>query len=75
MHQKYVVHPESCTVLTGTANMSTDATRRRTEHRLRWADAPDLTAGFVTDFRTLWTRLPSPFRQGRSGAPGHPVGR
>ena len=28
MHQKYIVHPEAQTVLTGTANLSTDASQR-----------------------------------------------
>lgn len=64
MHQKYVVHPESSTVLTGTANLSTDAVRRHTEHRLAWFHDDALTAAFVADFETMWRRLPPPFRRG-----------
>ena len=63
MHQKYVVHPESGTVLTGTANMSTDATRRHSEHRIRWTGDPELADRFVADFETIWDRLPSPFQR------------
>jgi hypothetical protein len=61
MHEKYVVHPESGTVLTGTANMSTDASSRHTEHRIRWRGEPVLTARFLADFETIWGRLASPF--------------
>ena len=63
MHEKYVVHPESGTVLTGTANMSTDATRRHSEHRIRWTGDPELADRFVADFETIWDRLPSPFQR------------
>lgn len=62
MHQKYLVHPESATVLTGTANMSTDASRRHTEHRIVWRDDPALAGAFQADFETIWGRLPPPFR-------------
>ena len=64
MHQKYLVHPESATVLTGTANMSTDASRRHTEHRIRWRGDPALTARFLADFEAIWARLPPRFRRG-----------
>ena len=36
MHQKYIVHPEGQTVLTGTANLSSDASHRHSEHRILW---------------------------------------
>jgi phosphatidylserine/phosphatidylglycerophosphate/cardiolipin synthase-like enzyme len=64
MHEKYVVHPEADTVLSGTANLSTDATRRHTEHRLVCRCDPLITAAFIEDFAALWARLPSPFRAG-----------
>lgn len=64
MHQKYLVHPEAGTVLTGTANLSTDAARRHTEHRIVWRGDPTVTAAFLADFGVIWGRLPSPFRAG-----------
>jgi hypothetical protein len=69
MHEKYVVHPESGTVLTGTANMSTDASGRHTEHRVRWRGESWLTARFLADFETIWGRLASPFAP--AGHPGN----
>jgi len=70
MHQKYLLHPESATVLTGTANMSTDATRRHTEHRIRFRGDERLTEAFLADFETIWARLPSPFRAGSEDSSG-----
>ena len=57
MHQKYLVHPEGQTVLTGTANFSTDATYRHSEQRILIRDNPAITASFVADFDTIWTRV------------------
>jgi phosphatidylserine/phosphatidylglycerophosphate/cardiolipin synthase-like enzyme len=57
MHQKYVVIPESSTVLTGTANMTTDASARHSEHRIRVSGDSALAAQFSADFDTIWDRL------------------
>ncbi len=57
MHQKYVLIQESSTVLTGTANMTTDATARHSEHRIRISGDADLAAQFSADFDTIWNRL------------------
>jgi phosphatidylserine/phosphatidylglycerophosphate/cardiolipin synthase-like enzyme len=61
MHQKYIVHPEGQTVLTGTANLSTDASYRHSEHRLLWRGDQRATDAFVADFETMWQRLAPPF--------------
>ena len=60
MHQKYIVHPEGKTVLTGTANLSTDASARHSEHRLLWRGDQRATNAFVSDFETMWKRLAPP---------------
>ena len=60
MHQKYLIHPESETVLTGTANMSTDASSRHSEHRFVFRGFPDLTRSFVSDFEEIRRRIPGP---------------
>ena len=73
MHQKYLVHPESGTVLTGTANMSTDASRRHSEHRIRWQHRPALAARFLADFEAIWSRLRPPFRAPDRASPGRTV--
>jgi PLD-like domain len=57
MHQKYLVHAETCTVVTGTANMSTDASSRHLEHRIRISGCGELSARFCVDFDTIWARL------------------
>ena len=64
MHQKYIVHPRCHTVLTGTANMTTDASGRHAEQRILIRDDPGLTARFLRDFETIWMRLPP-------GGPAH----
>ncbi len=56
MHQKYLVHIESETVLTGTANLSTDASSRHYEHRIRIRSSK-LAAQFSADFDEIWARL------------------
>ena len=61
MHQKYIVHPEGQTVLTGTANLSTDASQRHSEHRILWRGDQQVTDAFVADFETMWQRLAPPF--------------
>jgi phosphatidylserine/phosphatidylglycerophosphate/cardiolipin synthase-like enzyme len=60
MHQKYIIHPEGRTVLTGTANLSTDASDRHSEHRLLWRGDQRATDAFVSDFETMWQRLAPP---------------
>jgi phosphatidylserine/phosphatidylglycerophosphate/cardiolipin synthase-like enzyme len=57
MHQKYVIHPNSGTVLTGTANMTTDASGRHSEHRVQFRGYPALAARFAADFDRVWDRL------------------
>lgn len=58
MHQKYLVCPETGMVVTGTANMTEDATLRHADHRLLFRSAPALAAAFQRDFDTIWARLP-----------------
>ena len=67
MHQKYIVHPEGQTVLTGTANLSTDASQRHSEHRILWRGDQKATDAFIADFMTMWQRLPPPFGAVREG--------
>jgi hypothetical protein len=67
MHQKYLIHPESRTVLTGTANLSTDSSMRHSEQRILIRDNAALTECFLHDFNTIWARL--------GGAPSHERGR
>lgn len=66
MHNKYIVHAASATVVTGTANLSTDATARHFEHRLRVRGRRDFAEQFEADFDAIWSRLaPTPaFAQG-----------
>lgn len=61
MHQKYIVHPESLSVLTGTANLSTDSSRRHAEQRLLIRENAALADSFLLDFNTMWARaVPTP---------------
>lgn len=57
MHQKYMIHCETATVLTGTANMSTDASSRHWEHRIRISGCAELAAQYTADFQEIWSRL------------------
>jgi PLD-like domain len=57
MHQKYVLHPRSAIVLTGTANMTTDASARHWEHRILIRGHEPLVAQFCEDFDVIWSRL------------------
>lgn len=57
MHQKYLVAPSQNTVVTGTANMTHDASTRHAEHRILFRDTPALTAAFAADFETIWGRV------------------
>jgi phosphatidylserine/phosphatidylglycerophosphate/cardiolipin synthase-like enzyme len=57
MHEKYIVNVDTGTVLTGTANMSTDASTRHSEHRLRVLGNSGLADQFAADFDTIWNRV------------------
>ncbi len=57
MHQKYLCCPETGLVLSGTANMTEDATTRHSDHRILWRDAPDLARAFAEDFDVIRARL------------------
>ena len=57
MHQKYIACPEIGMVLTGTANMTMDATMRHADHRILLRHSPDLAAEFSADFETIWQRV------------------
>jgi phosphatidylserine/phosphatidylglycerophosphate/cardiolipin synthase-like enzyme len=57
MHQKYIVNASTATILTGTANMSTDASTRHSEHRIRVLRDVDLANRFIADFETIWDRV------------------
>jgi phosphatidylserine/phosphatidylglycerophosphate/cardiolipin synthase-like enzyme len=60
MYQKYVVNTDSGNVLTGTANMSTDASVRHSEHRVRILGHHHLARQFAADFDTIWNRVSHP---------------
>ena len=60
MHEKYIIHAERDTVLTGTANLSTDASNRHSEQRLAIRGCTTLTAAFLADFETIWARVSKP---------------
>ncbi|MCG8341503.1 MAG: phospholipase D-like domain-containing protein [Chlorobiales bacterium] len=57
MHQKYIIIPNKSIVVTGTANMSTDASLRHTEHRMLFRNDAKLTALFMEDFAEIKKRL------------------
>lgn len=56
LHSKYIIHQNSNSVLTGTANFTMDASKRHTEHRLLIQDNVKVTSAFVQDFQTIWDR-------------------
>jgi len=60
MHQKYLCCPDTGMVLTGTANMTADATERHSDHRILWRANPALATAFSDDFETLRARLAQP---------------
>ncbi len=64
MHQKYVIHPESASVLTGTANMTTDASARHSEQRILIRGFTSIVEEFSADFDTIWKRLSQEERLG-----------
>lgn len=57
MHQKYLCCPETGMVLTGTANMTVDATARHSDHRILWRAEPALANDFAADFALIWQRV------------------
>ena len=57
MHQKYLCCIETGMVLTGTANMTEDATARHSDHRILWRRSPALAAAFGADFDLMSSRL------------------
>jgi len=57
MHQKYLCCPDTAMVLTGTANMTEDATARHSDHRILWRNAPALATSFAADFDMISARL------------------
>jgi len=57
MHQKYLCCLDAALVLTGTANMTEDATTRHSDHRLLLREAPALASAFAADFDCIWARL------------------
>ncbi len=57
MHQKYLCCPDTGMVLTGTANMTEDATARHSDHRILWRNDPALATAFAADFDTISARL------------------
>lgn len=56
LHSKYIIHQNSNSVLTGTANFTMDASKRHTEHRLLIQDNADVASAFLEDFQTIWDR-------------------
>lgn len=64
MHEKYIVNPDTATVVTGTANMSTDASNRHSEHRITVSGDPALAGQFAADFETIWTRVGNATKKG-----------
>jgi len=57
MHQKYLCCPETGMVLTGTANMTMEATLRHADHRILFRHAPALAAAFAEDFDMIRDRV------------------
>ncbi len=57
MHQKYLCCPQTGMVLTGTANMTMEATLRHADHRILFRHNPELAAAFARDFDTIWDRV------------------
>lgn len=60
MHQKYLVAAMDNIVVTGTANMTEDATERHADHRLLFRNAPQMASRFAEDFETIWQRVDHP---------------
>ncbi|RZT00335.1 phospholipase D-like domain-containing protein [Aquimarina brevivitae] len=57
MHQKYLVNISTGDIVTGTANMTTDATDRHWEHRILFRNKKALATQFILDFETIWERI------------------
>lgn len=56
MHQKYLVHVESSTVVFGTANMTSDAYDRHSEYRVRITGDKSFANEFLEDFANIRLR-------------------
>lgn len=69
MHHKYMVHCETGTIVTGTANMSTDASSRHWEHRIRICGAKELATQYSEDFQQIWSRVRPDRIQRQHGLP------
>ncbi|MEP2937756.1 MAG: phospholipase D-like domain-containing protein [Gilvibacter sp.] len=57
MHQKYLLDTANGNLVTGTANMSTDASDRHAEHRFLFRKNKEVVEQFRKDFETIWDRL------------------
>lgn len=57
MHQKYLCCPETGLVLSGTANMTEDATSRHSDHRILWRSNAGLAQAFADDFDLICARI------------------
>lgn len=57
MHSKYMVNEGAGLLLTGTANMTTDAKWRHVEHRMLIKEESELNTAFAANFRMMWERL------------------
>lgn len=57
MHQKYIIHPESGSVVTGTANLTVDSTRRHSENRVLFDCYESLCQQFEDNFDSMWARV------------------
>ena len=72
MHQKYLLCPDTAMVLTGTANMTRDATLRHADHRVLFPAAPGLARAFERDFATIWDRLAPASAKAPGAQPSQP---
>lgn len=57
MHQKYLVDLEEGNLITGTANMTIDASERHAEHRFLFRNDHRLAVLYAEDFDTIWSRI------------------
>jgi phosphatidylserine/phosphatidylglycerophosphate/cardiolipin synthase-like enzyme len=57
MHNKYLLNKDLDTVLTGTANFTTDAAERHSEHMILFTNEKALTKKFDANFNLIWSRL------------------
>ena len=57
MHQKYIVNKCSGDVLTGTANITVEASEKHWEHRILFRNHTRIAEDFIQDFEKIWSRL------------------